>query len=132
MEQAKETVTGSETTPAETPEKTVSIELEYTVATSSLVMRSRTPTIVLASVLTLAQTVAEPCVVPQKDPAKHVVYLEYSFETDLVAVLTDAPPMVHRGILAVAISMLTQSQVMQRIQGLAAKSRIVMPNGARA
>lgn len=124
---------GSETTPAPTPEKPAlvtkfHIELDYDMLSSQLLLRSKAPTVVVLGILELAKPVV-PVEIKEKAPgAARRIIIDYDMAGDGVPVVqSDCSEIIHIGILAMAHSMITQNQIMQRLQAMGAQARIVRP-----
>lgn len=69
---------------------------------------------------------------PAVEDSKVTILLEYDMATSTLMMRSKAPTIILQGVLTQALSMVTQNQVLQRIQAMADKSRIVGPNGDRA
>ncbi|MES2155484.1 MAG: hypothetical protein V4510_10150 [bacterium] len=108
------------------PASTLVIELDFDLLSNALTMRAKAPTILLSGVLRRAEAV--PTIPLAKEhapegPSTRRVRIEYDAATESVKVSSDAMPIIHTGILVMAHSMMTQSQILQRIQGMAARGR---------
>jgi len=130
MNKEKETGTTPEATPdqaaaAEKPNTLYHIELEMVLETSALSMKSKAPTVVLCGILAKAET-AYPITIAETGPSRHV-YIDYDMATDEAVVRTDASNLIMRGMLQMAYSMITQSQVTQRLNAARASAQIIRP-----
>lgn len=114
------------TLPAKTDGTRVRIEIETDLLTNQVRMASHSPTVVLMSVLRKAQS-AKPKEIPERAVgADRRIMIDYDLawpEDRLPEVESDASSVLYVGILELAISMVTQNQVLQRIQAAAAKQK---------
>lgn len=108
-------------------EQRVHLELEFDPKTNAVVIRCKSPTIVLGSILKKAES-SEPEEIPHEGD-KFRVLVDFDVLTDEAAVRTDAPDMILRGMFFLASLMVTQNQVLQHVQAMVAESRIVRPGG---
>lgn len=67
----------------------------------------------------------------QAPDSKVRIELEYDMVNSTLLMRSGAPTVILQGILTQALSMISQNQVLQRMQAIQAKSRIVGPNGER-
>lgn len=114
---------------ADAPLRTkVRIELTYDMLSSQLLMKSGWPTVVVAGVLKKAESVTPTEIKEEKLGAPRRVNIDFDMETDIIKVESDASPLIYLGILTMAHSMMTQQQVLQRVQAMAAQPRIHKPS----
>lgn len=111
---------------ASKPETTYRLELDYDMLANNLVMRSRAPTVVVSGILRRAEY-TQPETLPEEGTKRRII-IDYDMATDETTVKTDAPTIIFLGILAMAHSMMTQNQVLQRLQGMQAQSKIIRPS----
>lgn len=103
----------------------VRIELEFDMMTSQLVLRSKSPTVIVAALLRKAETAARTEIPEEKPGGPRRVFIEYDLaKGGDVSVQTDAADLIYTGMLVIAHSMMTQNQIMQRLQAMAAAPRI--------
>lgn len=115
------------------PASFVRIEIEYNMQNAGMVIRSRLPTLLLNAVLGKAQQVQPEQIPETGETAPRRIIIEYDMAKPSILpdVQTDASELICEGMFIMAFSMITQNQVMQRIQAMAAKSRIVAPDGSK-
>lgn len=94
----------------------VRIELTYDMLASNLQMKSQSPTVVIAGVLRKAEFVTPKELREKALGAPRVVLIEYDLETDKIEVESDASSLIYLGIIVMAHSMMTQNQLLQRMQ----------------
>lgn len=105
---------------ADNPSK-ITIELEFNMLTSQCQMRSKAPTVVVLGVLRSAATIKPKEIAETEVGAARRVKIEYDLATEKGTAESDASPIIYQGILAYAESMITQNQLLQRLQGMAAR-----------
>lgn len=124
------TIENPKTPPAQKPDAVpstkVRIELDFDMASSQLMMKAKAPTVLISAILRRAES-APVTEIPERAPgAPRRVLIDYDLAgTAQPSVQTDASSIILLGILVMAHSMITQNQVMQRIQAMGARERIL-------
>lgn len=102
------------------------VELDFNTLTSGLELRAKFPTIIISGILKKAEFV--PVGQLEDTGEKKTIVIDYDSATDIAIVKSNAPPLVYRGMLAMAFMMITQNQTLQRVQAMSAAGRIVRPS----
>lgn len=117
-------------TPPEAPETKYFVELEYDMANGNLTMKSKAPTVIVSAIMRTAEFTV-PVEMAVNSDGKKRLKIEYDMLTDTASVQSDTSPVITRGMLVMAFSMITQSQILQRLQGMQARAKIMAPAGAQ-
>lgn len=131
METGTPTPTEAKTTPQQPDPTKVRIELEYNMLSNNLVMRSKQATVVISAVLRMAEQIPPKEIAEIAPAAPRRIFIDYDMKTSEISIETDAAILIYTGMLVMAHSMMTQNQILQRLQAAQARSRIVGPGGER-
>lgn len=122
MEKTSPPPPAQDQTPKTDPTK-VRIELVYNMLTAQMQMKSGSPTVVIFGVLRRA-ALERPKELAQADPgAPRRIIIDYDLATDECSVASDCSLVIHLGVLELAVSMVGQNQLLQRMQQQAGRRR---------
>lgn len=106
----------------------VRIELGFNLQTNQLEMKAGgTPAVVVYGILRIMGPVKPKEIPETAEGAARRITIEYDLAKDLGYVESDASPVLHAGIIAIAEASISQNQIIKRLEANKAREKILAP-----